>query len=235
MKKFPILIPTQPLPEKVKPLVEEAFKIYQRIKKDQLLLLSLKEKIGDGLSDIEKSAFFEFDGGKLKLIKNKETGDIITYKINQKTFNQLPTSLKRQFFKKKFIKVRFYLNVKNYKKESMKGDIPFPGDPPDADFDKLEEHVKETRKPFKIAFFLDESVKKAIQTEAGATEEDLDRMFGPEPEDYFYEEDDDTEDEEKTKDAVDEFNQPFQKKAMDSLYWEDDDYFYYDEDDEDDN
>ena len=60
-------------------------------------------------------------------------------------------------------------------------------------------------------------------------------MFGPELEDYFNEEDDDTEDEEKTKDAVDEFNQPFQKKAMDSLYWEDDDYFYYDEDDEDDN
>ena len=74
MKKFPILIPTQSLPEKVKPLVEEAFKVYQRIKKDQLLLLSLKEKIGDGLSDIEKSAFFEFDGGKFKL-PQRRTGN----------------------------------------------------------------------------------------------------------------------------------------------------------------
>jgi hypothetical protein len=234
MKKFPIPIPTRSLPEEVKPLVEEAFKIYQRIKKDQLVLLSLKEKIGDTFSDTKESAFFEFDGGKLKLIKNKETGDIITYKINQKTFNQLPASLKRQFFKKKFVKVRFYLNVKNYKKEFMKGRIPYPDDLPDSDFDKLEEHVKEIRKPYKIAFFLDESIKKAIQTEAGVTEEDLERMFGPELEEDLCEEDDAESYEEKTKDAVDDLNQPFQKKAMDSLYWEEDDYFYYDEDDEDD-
>ncbi len=238
MKKSQIPIPTRRLPAEVKPFVEEAFKIYQRIKKDQLLLLSLKEKIGDALSDTKESAFFEIDGGKFRLIKNKKTGDIITYKINQKTFNQLPTSLKRQFFKKKFVKVRFNLNLKKYKEfikiDEMDDIPPFDGDV-DSDFDKLKEHVLEIRKPFKIAFFLDESVKKAIQTEAGVTEEDLDRMFGPELEDYFYEEDDETEDEEKTKDAVDEFNQPFQKKAMDSLYWEDDDYFYYDEDDEDDN
>ena len=241
MKKSQIPIPTRRLPAEVKPFVEEAFKIYQRIKKDQLLLLSLKEKIGDALSDTKESAFFEIDGGKFRLIKNKKTGDIITYKINQKTFNQLPTSLKRQFFKKKFVKVRFNLNLKKYKefiKEAIDG-IDIGGGVGvgvtfDSDFDKLKEHVLEIRKPFKIAFFLDESVKKAIQTEAGVTEEDLDRMFGPELEDYFYEEDDETEDEEKTKDAVDEFNQPFQKKAMDSLYWEDDDYYYDDDDDDED-
>jgi len=239
MKKSQIPIPTRRLPAEVKPFVEEAFKIYQRIKKDQLLLLSLKEKIGDALSDTKESAFFEIDGGKFRLIKNKKTGDIITYKINQKTFNQLPASLKRQLFKKKFVKVRFNLNLKKYKEfikiDEMDDIPPFDGDV-DSDFDKLKEHVLEIRKPFKIAFFLNESVKKAIQTEAGVTEEDLDRMFGPELEDYFYEEDDETEDEEKTKDAVDEFNQPFQRKAIDSLYWEDeDDDYFYDDDDEDDN
>lgn len=98
--------------DEISVLAEEALKIQKRIKEDTVKLRKIKDKLIEKSREKNDSFTISLDEGSIRMMKYK---DQVSYKLNEKAFDELDQETKSKLLKENYLKLKVSINNRNFK------------------------------------------------------------------------------------------------------------------------